>query len=52
MILSLELKEYEADEKTAEIIENYFSHRKQRVKPGGSILAGNQSQEELLKDPS
>ena len=50
---SLELKESDgADEKTAEIIENCFSNRKQRVKTGGSILAGKQSQEELLKDPS
>ena len=50
MILSLELKEYV--EKTGEIIENYFSDRKQRVKTGGSILTGKQSQDELLKDPS
>ena len=45
-------KEYGADERTANIIEDYFSDRQQRVKVAGEYRAGIVSPEGLPKDQS
>ena len=45
-------KEYGADERTANIIEDYFSDRQQRVKVAGEYSSWNYTSEGLPKDQS